>query len=194
MALVLCVGFLLFFSCFSTKPKPNLQRIPATHFQLRSLEAINLSEDMSPVSTKADEVLLQVDLVKRAATKFECKTILQSSFDFSEERRTVELNLESKLLAANADYLVFSLVELDERNSQAKVQQVLETGVTQGLFLSQAHFFQLDTLLGDDDFLGMQFLDLSKSHFVGDYYLTIAGRQLFDKFEYRIHYQLTDPQ
>ncbi|MFK8104570.1 MAG: hypothetical protein AB8G15_18745 [Saprospiraceae bacterium] len=185
----LCVGVLLLLGCFLAKPKQTLARIPATHFQLRSLEAVNLSEDMSPVSTKADEVFLQVDLVRKEATRFERKTILQSSFNCSEKKRRIDLSLAYKLHDPKADYLVFSLVELDERNSEAKVQQVLGEGVTQGLFLSQDHFFQIDSLLGDDDFLGMQFLNLSTSYFVGKDYLTIAGRQLFDRFEYRLHYQ-----
>ncbi len=182
------IVFFLFFGC---SPKNNVVvDFQPTLFKIESIEALNLSEDMSTMSSLQDEVFCKICFVKKSDSSFEIVNEIQlSTMRFNSKTRTRSIDKSLSLKSNQFQYVVFSLVELDTENSNESLHKIINEKIEEGIFLNFKSPLQIDSLIGDDDFLGMKYIDLSKPKREGKQAVKISGRQLFDKFDYRIHYR-----
>ncbi len=179
---------LMLFGC-SPKNKIVVDFQP-THFKIESIEALNLSEDMSTMSSLQDEIFCKICFVEKSASSFEIVNEIQlSTMRFNSKTRTHSIEKSLTLKNSNAQYVVFSLVELDTENSNESLHKIINKKIEEGIFLNFKSLLKIDTLIDDDDFLGMKYIDLSKPKKEGKQAVKISGRQLFDKFDYRIYYR-----
>ena len=157
--------------------------------KIESIEGLNLSEDMSSMSSMQDEILCKITLVTKINNAFQIEeeaTIPILKFNSKTKRHSIEQSFDLK--ESLNRYLVFSLVEIDNENSSQVLNETLSDEIKKGTFLNLQSSLQIDTLIGDDDFLGMKFIDFSKVPKPGRRAIKISGRQLFDKYDYRIYY------
>jgi hypothetical protein len=81
----------------------------------------------------------------------------------------------------------FFLIELDHESLPHAVDSLLINWVGESSFPANFNLLQADSLLGDDDLLGMQ------SYLVSDLprlsTLVFSGRQLFDRFVYELYFR-----
>lgn len=162
---------------------------PPKIISINSLKVLNLSEDMSAISTKNDEVVLNVFLLEQQAEKLILNTTYFSpslTFDQKGKSNLIQDTLHIEPTKSANLIIVFTLTELDEENSIEQVQQILQKELLTGIFLNKVDPIHLDTLLGFDDFLGMHYYEISKMKSGKSLELKFKGRQLFDKFDYRL--------
>ena len=93
---------------------------------------------------------------------------------------------KDKTALNETDYIVFSLVELDDYDSHEKVEKILKDKISKGAFLQKIDDSEMDSLLSYDDFLGMKYLKREKILQNRAIELKISGRHLLDKYDYRI--------
>ncbi|MEM8908042.1 MAG: hypothetical protein AAGD05_09375 [Bacteroidota bacterium] len=156
---------------------------------LQRLVGNNLSEEM----TGNDEILLTVFLLYPDTTsqteKWDAKAVLAiSPIEFSERGQSEILN-DTLMLANNlpneAAY-VFTLVELDEFGSAPQVRQRLAKELGKGHFLKKVEGNVWNSLLADDDFLGLQFYSIDQLQELKHWNILFQGRHLFDRFDYKL--------
>ncbi len=191
------IGAFLFFMCFFSacqqKNRPShssgfAKGFPSTIF-IQTLQVFNLSEDMSNVSTKSDEVVLNVFLLEQKKDTLVLRDYFYSpslSFDYKGQSHAIIDSLSVGTDKENELITVFTLTELDENDSVTKVQKTLRKELLTGDFLKRIDAIHLDTILGFDDFLGMHYFRLNEMEKGKAFELEFKGRQLFDKFEYHL--------
>lgn len=186
--LIILLLVLPFLSC---SPKNNIVvDFQPTHFKIESIEGLNLSEDMSTMSSLQDEIFCKISIVEKSDSSFEIVSEIQlPTMRFNSKTRTHSIEKSLTLKNNNSQYVIFSLVELDVENSNESLHQIINKKIEEGVFLNIKSPLQIDSLIGDDDFLGMKYIDLSKPKREGKQAVKISGRQLFDKYDYRIYYR-----
>jgi len=153
---------LVFFSCQSTQPLLVQTFQPAEQLVFQQLLAKNLSEDMA-LTTMNDEVLLFFSIVEKKREIWEEQhriDFLPFTFNKKMDHRELSDSLLLKSFSPES-IAVFGLVELDEENSETKVRKVLQEFLSSGRFLKNLDFREMNTLLGDDDFLGLRHYPLN---------------------------------
>lgn len=156
---------------------------------IESIESVNLSEDMSRLSTHEDEVLIKIDVLHNSAEKCEIINRVKTEIKhFTKRGEVVNLN-EVIDINDNMNEVLISLIELDEYDSEAKVIQISDSLILEGAFFYETFdIVPIDSLFGYDDFLGIARINLEEGFTKELNQKTIKGMQLFDKFEYVIHY------
>lgn len=184
----LFVVFLLLFGC-SPKSNSFVVEFQPTLFKLESIKALNLSEDMSTMSSLQDEIFCKICFVAKTDSTFEITNEFQlSTMRFNAKNTVQSIEKSLNLKNSKVQYIVCSLVELDTEGNNKQLDKTITQSIEKGIFLTLNSPLQIDTLIGDDDFLGMKYIDLSKPQKAGKQRIKISGRQLFDKFDYRIYY------
>lgn len=185
--LIILLLVLPFFSC---SPKNNVVAdFQPTHFKVESIEGLNLSEDMSTMSSLQDEIFCKISFVEKENSSFKIIEDFQiPTMRFNSKKRIHSIDKSLSLKESKSQYVVFSLVELDTENSNESLHKIINEKIEEGIFLNFKSPLQIDTLIGDDDFLGMKYIDLFKPKKEGKQVVKISGRQLFDKYDYRIYY------
>ncbi len=178
---------LLLFCGLAVGCSPKLsQRVIATQVRIQQLQAVNLSEDMSAMSSLQDEIFYKITFVKKEGTDFQPLDELASTTFFNS--KSTQETIDKSYPLSDADFLIFSLVEIDNESSESHIDEVLNEEIRKGDFLNfQKNRTVIDSLLGDDDILGMKYFNLEKPIGVGRKEVKISGRHLFDKFDYRFH-------
>jgi len=181
---------LLLFLLFGCSPKNNtVINFSPTFFKIESIEALNLSEDMSTLSSMQDEILCKICIVEMKDTLYEIMEEFEiPMMNFNSKMKTHSISKSYNLKLGKPEFAVFSLIELDNENSEESIHKIINKKIEEGIFLSLKSPLQIDSLIGDDDFLGMKYIDFSKLKKEGKQAMKISGRQLFDKFDYRIYY------
>lgn len=154
-----------------------------------TLQVFNLSEDMSTISTNSDEVVLNIFLLEQKEDALAMVDYFYSpslSFDQKGQSHSIMDSLSVGTEKGKNLIAVFTLTELDEDDSVTKVQTILSDELLTGKFLNRIDAIHMDTILGFDDFLGMHYMFVDKMEKEKAFELKFKGRQLFDKFEYRL--------
>lgn len=182
----------LFSACqqknISSRSNETTTKVPSI-IVTEKLQVFNLSEDMSPISTHSDEVVLNIFLLEQkenTLTEIDHFYSPSLSFDQKGQSHSIMDSLTVGTEKRNDLIAVFTLTELDEEDSVAKVQKTLKRELLTGKFLNHIDAMHMDTILGFDDFLGMHYLFVNKMKKEKAFELKFKGRQLFDKFEYRL--------
>lgn len=178
--------FLFFINLMACKSRNITKEQPlARSLTIQSLQAINISENMATVSTQNDEIFFMANYVKK----------IDDNYQILNEQIFQELLFDSihhiyqwedKIMLEHVDYIVFSIVELDDYDSHEKVERILKNKIQKGIFLQQINYSEMDSLLSCDDFLGMKYLKRKEVLQNDQLELKISGRHLLDKYDYRI--------
>ncbi len=155
--------------------------LPAETVSILRLETSDISENLSPFSTKNDEIVIWIhnyDIQNTAIVEtFRSPTL---EFDDSNPIREIQKGI------GNSGIHIITLVELDEYDSQASVADKLLSYYQEGNIGDKINWPEVDSLLADDDYLGRQVIkseDIRK-----DKMLTVRfkGSHLFDKYDYKL--------
>lgn len=172
---------LLIVDCSSPKTGNLSIQKSVSSIQIDSLKVADLSENMSRLSTQEDEIYLFCFLSNGHTISASHRSPLLT---FTKSTRTHLLDIQFSQLQAT-DRLSFFLIELDEQTLSADIQKHCAEAVQQSGFPNNFDHPRLDSLIGDDDLLGMRSLSIQACH--GPSTITFKGRQLFDAFEYTLH-------
>lgn len=159
------------------------ERQLVTKIHLDSLVVKDLSEDMSRISTQEDEIFLFTFLHQNNEILRVFKT---PQLIFT--KRELKFSINHLLMPSEeTNRCTFFLVELDHESLPHAVDSLLIDWVRQPSFPANFNLFQADSLLGDDDLLGMQ--SYLTSDLPGLSPLVFSGRQLFDRFVYELYFR-----
>lgn len=144
------------------------------------IKAIDLSENMSRLSSQNDELLLLIyemeDSVKLGAPIVSCQFTLDLAM------KTKRIDLPNTMITTNNQLLLF----LIEQDSDVPVQQldpIIRIYFQQIIKDFEANeYLQLEQYLGDEDLLGVKFLP--KLQAGGVYQFNFSGMQKLDKYQY----------
>lgn len=161
-------------------PEDTIQRTVFS-IQVDSLIAKDLSENMSRLSTQEDEILLFSYLSHNSIIT---QHHLSEVITFTKEQNKYNFNISFDKLE-EADHISFFLIELDEEQVSPHLNEQCARTVQATGFPKRFDHQRLDSLLGDDDLLGMQSMSLSDCY--GPVELTFRGRQLFDPYQYQLY-------
>ncbi|MEL6972148.1 MAG: hypothetical protein AAFZ63_07815 [Bacteroidota bacterium] len=152
--------------------------------QLDSLVVEDLSEDMSRLSTQVDEIFLLAfwhnDSLIHAFRQ-------SPMLEFSKVNPLHSLNMPFTTTSGD-DRLSCFLIELDEEQLSGQVGELCAQALFAPNFPQQFNQERLDSLIGDDDLLGMQ--SIRPAAIAAPQRLTFRGRQLFDPFVYYLYWNL----
>lgn len=172
------LSLLIIVGCASPQTKDLSTQRKVTSIRVDSLKVEDLSENMSRLSTQEDEIYLFCFL-SNDSTIHKIKS--SSLLPFTKSIRTHSLDLQFSDLQAT-DRLSFFLIELDEDALSDSLIDHCSKAVQQQGFPRNFDHPKLDSLIGDDDLLGMRSLPANECW--GPIKLTFQGRQLFDPFKY----------
>ena len=162
----------------------------AKQITIESLTVLNLSEDMNELSTQNDEILLLFTLLKKETNQFKAidnQTV--GRFIFNKNGTNRKINKTVELAGHNPDstYLIFSLVELDNENFNKTIPTIILEELIRGTFLKDFDKKRMNQLLGHDDFLDLEYRNLSTLYSGRKIIVSFKGFQMFDKFEYLLN-------
>ncbi|MEM9820917.1 MAG: hypothetical protein AAF985_07585 [Bacteroidota bacterium] len=179
------VAAMLLLCCRGPQPVSTSPFQVANRIVFHQLLAENLSEDMA-LATQNDEILLYFSILEQdGKTWVERHQLSFEPFLFSKRGQQLAL-LDSLPLASFSpkSVAVFALIELDEENSAPKIRKLLRQSLSTGRFLQHVDIREMNTLLADDDFLGLQYYPLSSLERGKRLKIRFVGRHLFDPFAY----------
>ncbi len=163
----------------------NKQGEPAKELHIISLEALDISENLTAFSTKQDEILF---VIHQGVPKVN-NTLEISLKDYFSD---LEFNVDSSLINIRKSFpfpsdrtFLFSLVELDDYDSEPFVMEQLQEHYS-NTNLNQIDIIEVDTLLNDDDFLGMKKINSNQIKKGEKKKIIFKGSHLFDKYEYHL--------
>ncbi len=174
----------LWMGCKVNQPVP----IPADAIKIIHLEAKDISENLTSISTQDDEIFFSYYFLEEKdgqSVITDEKVWDEFLFDSLQTLQTLDAIHDIK----ENDFLVFCLVELDDLDSHDKVKHVLRATLSESNTKMNLKKSYMDSLLSDDDFLGYKKLDLRRIQKGEEKELSIKGIQLFDKYDYRIRIQ-----
>lgn len=178
---LLAASALCVFACSSPKTVELPTKRTVNSIRIDSLKVEDLSENMSRLSTQEDEIYLFCFLSNGSTVR---KIQSSSMLPFTEVIRSHSLDLHFPDLQAT-DRLSFFLIELDEDTLSDNVLDHCRNVVQQPGFPRNFDHPKLDSLIGDDDLLGMRTITLDNAW--GPTLISFQGRQLFDPFEYTLY-------
>ena len=184
---MLCL--LLFFACQQKIIPVAVAKVSPSAIIIESLQVLNLSENMSIVSTQSDEVVFNFFLLEQLDEKIETLDHYYSpsfTFDRNGQEQFIQDTLSFSSKRKENLIAVFTLTELDKEDSVLEVQEILKKELLNGQFLKKVDPLRIDSLLGFDDFLGMHYFKFKQLEKGKKIDLEFKGRQMFDKFEYRL--------
>jgi len=191
---IICFLFLIMalfqISCSINKVK-GIERLAPTKIILESIECINLSENMSRLSTHEDEVLIKIDVLQNRGSNCKILDKVRTEVNvFTKKNAVYELNEVVEINEA-VDEIVVSLIELDESGNEDRIVEISDSLLLECTFLNdEIDFVEIDSLFGYDDFLGIAQIKMQHEFSNDSNVQTIKGMQLFDRFEYTINYRL----
>jgi len=139
------------------------------------IHGLNLSEDMSTLSSRNDEILLLI-YDYSDSSKVQAPTTLEYFvLDSANRKKSVRIGCNSYSKS------LILLVELDTERKPQQVETIIRKNMNNVLQLAkQNNRMELQKILGDDDILGYRILQTlcTKQAF------TISGRFKLDKYSY----------
>jgi len=143
-----------------------------------SLKAIDLSENMSRLSTKDDEVILL--LYKKTNSEETLHApVCQTEFVLDSTRKEKTL---TNLTLQNSNYLIFILERDDERTIE-QIDPIFRVYYQEiAKLYAKKDWLGLEKYMGDSDLLGYVEFSLSKS----ESEIEFKGRQNMDSYHYKL--------
>ena len=176
---------LLIWSCRSTQITSTTVQRTIKFVQLDSLVVEDLSEDMSRLSTQEDEIYLLAFWHNDSLIySYQQSPLLE----FSRTTPSYPLEMEFSPQHSN-DRLTCFLIELDEEQLSGQIGEYCAQAIKAPNFPMQFQQDHLDSLIGDDDLLGMRTIKPAAAATPNR--LTFRGRQLFDPFVYHLYWSIT---
>lgn len=198
---LLIAGLLSFvlLSCGSRKPatltgSPKMPPKTISRIDLLELQAIDISENSTVFSTQDDEIIFLAYLLERQADGMRLldqKLFRDLTFDSSRMVHDLSFTLAPDTLNRERSVAAFLLVEMDNTGTEDSIFQIYGQALQRFREPVAPRRLTLDTLIGTDDFLGMEFIRFDQPYQEGPQEVIFKGTQLFDRFEYRLHYTLT---
>ncbi len=163
----------LFLSGFSLSQTSNSIEI--------KIEAFNLSEDMSVLSTRNDEIIFQIYQYNAYILD---EPIFISTSVFDEQNRVQLFKFDANLLNKESDYLVL-LIENDYERSDEQRNSVIRIH-HKSIFELYNHdeILAMDKYLDTDDLLGMKII--SNAEIWNSRSVQFEGVQNLEKYKYEI--------
>lgn len=147
-----------------------------------SVEAINLSEDMSTLSSKNDELLVLI-YDYRDSTKLS-KPLASEYFVLDSAHRKHELTFNSNPI----ENVLFLLLEVDSNKSPDQIEKYFRRHFKEILQLfTEKNRVELEKHLDDEDLMGSRFINFNEGE--SSVMFTFQGRYKLDKFHYRVEIQ-----
>ncbi len=189
----LFIASLFFFHC-NKEVVNSLITTPPLSFTIENLQAINLSEDMNEVSTKNDEIVLLVFHVKNqdASQIILEHWIFEHTFIKRNEKYSINKSVSLNEKSIQGSKLLFLLVELDNEDSKNHVFKTLKEAIEKQSSFKNIEDSYLDQLIGHDDFLAWNSIDLNQKKLPKNIALKFNGLQMFDRYEYTLRVFLND--
>ena len=174
--LLFVFGFILIISCTSNKSKEYYLPLSSADEQQNEvlqtdtliISAINLSEDMSSLSTKNDEVF--VFIYEYLDTNELKAPLVSKKLIFDKNNPT------HKLVFPKKDNLILFFIEEDSLRESVEIEPIVRVYFKEVIKAKSYH--EIEKYLGEDDLLGTIFINKNTSTF------TISGRSSIDKYEY----------
>lgn len=153
---------------------------------IQSLNAVDISENLTSIATQNDEVFFMVSFIQENNKTYSIKDeVIFPELLF--DSLNVRHEFKEKYDIENIDYIIFSMVELDDYDSHEKTEKTLkEELILNGDFLNKIDKIKMDSIFSNDDFLGLKYLPKNKIKKNTSIELKIKGSHLFDKYEYTI--------
>ncbi|MTI40859.1 hypothetical protein [Fulvivirga lutimaris] len=150
-----------------------------------TISAINLSEDLSVISTKNDELFILIYELKDTIALGEPVLQKQFNVDKSNPSRLIHWNNFSRSTAKK--YLLI-LVERDSDISTEQIEPVLRVYHKEiSDAFRQKNYSEIEKYLGDDDVLG--FYEFSVKELSNNSFIKFKGTYKMDRYEYIIHFE-----
>ncbi|MEQ9167033.1 MAG: hypothetical protein RLO12_12315 [Fulvivirga sp.] len=149
------------------------------------ISAINLSEDLSVISTKNDELLILIYELKDTAALSEPVLQKQFNVDKSNPSRLIYWNNFNQ--SAVKKYLLV-LVERDSDVSTEQIEPVLRVHHKEiNDAFRQKNYSEIEKYLGDEDILG--FYEFSAKELSNNSFIKFKGTYKMDRYEYIIQFE-----
>lgn len=178
---LIIIGFSIsFFTCKPLQPVTAPVQKPVSTIQLKTLVANDLSEDATRLSSKNDEIVL---ITVRSTGEEVISTTINADLVFNDSVRSHAIDHTFRDFTAE-EQLSFFLLEIDEEAWNSEQAEQCAAWAIKPDFLANFYLLEADTLLGDNDLLGMEVILLNDTNNCQN--LTFNGRQLFDRYDYRL--------
>ena len=183
--LILSILVLFFISCGTTKTVEMVSNTsPETSITKDSVsvvvEALNLSEDMSRLSTKNDELLLLL-YEKGTATTLD-KYIWSKQFVLDQSSSKIQLSISKPLLETSSTYLLV-LIEQDSETPLEQIDPIVRVHYNQLLKASKNRDYkEIEKFIGDEDILGIKTITYQAQGAAIE--LRFTGMQRLDQYDY----------
>ena len=195
---ILMVIVLIQHSC-QLRNRPIAEQLPLPNYRyliIDSLFGLNLSEDATLFSSQQDELFLWRQVFRQQQGRLEPldwgpKLYAPIIMNDSTRKKAIGDTLDmQEWTARDSVLLVFSLLELDEDTLSLDKIAILQEEIGRGHFLNTNAKFQLDTLAGNDDYLGYKYFYWDNASTRPLIRLRFKGIQLFDRYDYRLKCRL----
>ena len=160
---------------------------PVKSILLEKLEAKELSENRSALSSKKDEIIAFAYYLKSDSIVLD--KWHQENLSFTETASIQNIDTSFTFSDVANSKLVFILVELDTRTRANEMDRIFQSNLHL-LTRSATNKTTLQLLLGDDDLLDIKVINLKKSFPQKHFQVQFSGVHLFDDFEYILHCEL----
>jgi hypothetical protein len=180
--LIVSLLVLVLSSCHLLKSKPTYTY---TLQEIVSLEAVDLSEDRSLLSTHNDEIVVCYYWLDTARNNFVylAKKSELIVFDSLYVRHPLNLRLFPATIPSTPHLLV-CLVELDEDGTETHILNSLQKFIHQQPLEKLDSKVAVDMVLGDNDFLGYVVLPFTSTAIDTTY--IISGSHMLDEYWYNL--------
>jgi|GEM_PF-1804079 len=188
----LLVFFLILCSCCTKKELVQTNKIeepikfqgpklPIRSIFLDSLKAVNLSEDLSPISTKNDEIYMIATLVSKSHPR-KIRSSYTGTLNFDEDNMTNAI--VTKMNVTEGYELIVALIEQDSNLDKTHLLTKFQSALLKELESGELEHFKLQEYLSDDDLLGFHKINTNSLWLYDSRKLIFKGNHLFDKYEY----------
>ena len=166
----------------TTSTKVKEVELLATDSLYLSIEAINLSEDMSRLSTKNDEILILI---------YELKDSLElDQFLYNKHLKLDDKNRSKKVwLSTNRELsksrLILFLIEQDSETPIEQIDPIIRVHYKQIInAYKSGNYLKIEKYLGDEDVLGIKTISKLDSETPAQF--NFKGIHKLDKYEYSV--------
>ena len=181
----LSILFLFFISCGATKTVKEVRNTSTDILITKDsvsvvVEALNLSEDMSRLSTKNDELLLLLYKMRPAETLD--KYIWNKQFVLDQSASKIQLSISKPLLETSSTYLLV-LIEQDSETPLEQIDPIIRVHYNQLLkAYKNRNYREIEKFIGDEDILGIKTITYQAQGAAIE--LRFTGMQRLDQYDY----------
>lgn len=187
--LILLVFALIWSSCLLKNKvvKSESAGIPRSDSLFISVKAINLTEDVSSLSSRNDELIFLIYKYSSDSTAIP-SLLLSEFFVLDSAHSQQDFTAVYREFSAN-EKLCFVLIEMDTEKNKEQIEPVVRVNLNAIISDQQTGKKQLtEKLLGDDDLIGLSVISANEIRKGEKQTLNYSGNHLFDFYKYEIGY------